>query len=190
MKAQNNAALKEWSVVNRALREGRQVVLLRKGGVVEKDGAFKLEQEEFFVFPTLEHQDPADLQDRFKDWPEDALRLKPPEGQLELDTYLRADTVLRLNDFERLKRLLPLTVWSESFLRKRLDYKPEKPLHVVIARAYRTPHPYRVPLDPDYAGCTSWVTLKQELSPTRFYPVFSAEVFAEHKKRVLEALGA
>lgn len=190
MKAANDIALKEWSVVNRALREGWQVVLLRKGGIAEKDGVFRIDEPEFFIFSTYEHETPEQLQERFKEWPYDAERLRAPAGELDIDTYARVDSIVRVNDLEKLKRALPQTIWSESFLRKRFDYKPEDPLYLVFVRAYRTPHPIRIKDAPEFAGCTSWVTLKEALSPTKFYPVFSPEVFEDKKKKFLTALNA
>src|SRR5436190_16866189 len=50
------AALKEWAVVSRALESGRQIVLLRKGGIYEAAGEFEVENREFLLFPTYLHQ--------------------------------------------------------------------------------------------------------------------------------------
>ena len=47
------AALKEWSAAVHALLEGRQTVLLRKGGIAEK--RFAVEADEFMLFPTVAH---------------------------------------------------------------------------------------------------------------------------------------
>lgn len=189
MKAENAAALKEWSVVNRALREGWQAFLLRKGGVAEKGGVFRLEEEEFFIFQTHEHQNAEDLQEKYRSWIEDSVRLAARKDHLEVDVYARADSVFRLQDPEQAKKVLPFCIWSENFLRKRLAYKPEEPLSLIFVRCYRTPHPHLVPMETEYAGCASWVMLKQPLSPAKFYPVFSPEVFEDKKRRVLEALG-
>src|SRR5437016_13749047 len=49
-------ALKEWAVVCRALESGRQMLLLRKGGIYESGGEFELENREFLLFPTYLHQ--------------------------------------------------------------------------------------------------------------------------------------
>ena len=46
-------ALKEWSAVVHALLDGRQRVLLRKGGIGEK--RFELAAREFLLFPTIAH---------------------------------------------------------------------------------------------------------------------------------------
>src|SRR5205823_6044048 len=49
-------AFKEWAVICRALAEGRQSLILRKGGIAEPGGEFALEQKHFWLFPTYVHQ--------------------------------------------------------------------------------------------------------------------------------------
>ena len=46
-------ALKEWSAAVHALLDGRQSVLLRKGGIGEK--RFEVAAQEFLLFPTVAH---------------------------------------------------------------------------------------------------------------------------------------
>src|SRR5881394_3826547 len=53
---QLNVALKEWASVCSALQEARQIILLRKGGILEAIGGFELEHPQFFLFPTHLHQ--------------------------------------------------------------------------------------------------------------------------------------
>lgn len=47
------AALKEWAIVCKALEEGRQVLLLRKGGIMEYKQGFEIKHNKFLLFPTL-----------------------------------------------------------------------------------------------------------------------------------------
>ena len=49
-------AFKEWAVTVRALSEGEQLVTLRKGGIREENKHFELEHEQFFLYPTFDHQ--------------------------------------------------------------------------------------------------------------------------------------
>src|SRR5580698_4694409 len=53
---QLHTALKEWAIVCRPLEEGRQILLLRKGGIHESGGEFELEHRRFVLFPTYVHQ--------------------------------------------------------------------------------------------------------------------------------------
>ena len=49
-------AFKEWAVTVRALSEGEQLLTLRKGGIREENKHFELEHEQFFLYPTFDHQ--------------------------------------------------------------------------------------------------------------------------------------
>ncbi len=51
-----STGLKEWATICNALERGRQIVLLRKGGIHESAGEFELEHREFLLFPTYLHQ--------------------------------------------------------------------------------------------------------------------------------------
>src|SRR5437588_6595222 len=57
--------LKEWATVCRALESGRQMILLRKGGIYEAAGEFEVEHREFLLFPTYLHQNPQMLKPAF-----------------------------------------------------------------------------------------------------------------------------
>src|SRR5437660_249987 len=54
-------ALKEWASVCNAIETGRQILLLRKGGIYESAGEFELENPQFLLFPTYLHQNLAML---------------------------------------------------------------------------------------------------------------------------------
>ena len=55
----SSMALKEWAVACNALRDGEQIVILRKGGIHRDDNNFSTEfadHPEFLLFPTYLHQ--------------------------------------------------------------------------------------------------------------------------------------
>ncbi len=49
-------AFKEWAIVVDALARGDQIVILRKGGIHEGKGGFRLDHASFLLFPTRFHQ--------------------------------------------------------------------------------------------------------------------------------------
>ena len=52
-------ALKEWATACLLLKEGRQIVIIRKGGIDKADRDFTSDlsvDSEFLLFPTYEHQ--------------------------------------------------------------------------------------------------------------------------------------
>ena len=49
-------ALKEWATVLEAMAKGEQLVLIRKGGLIEPGSGFELVANTFVFYPTFEHQ--------------------------------------------------------------------------------------------------------------------------------------
>jgi hypothetical protein len=52
----SDLALKEWAVAVKALGTGKQILILRKGGIHRDDKEFRLVHPEFLLYPTYEHQ--------------------------------------------------------------------------------------------------------------------------------------
>ena len=51
-----NNALKEWAIAINALETGKTIMLLRKGGIREKGGSFRVAHNRVLLYPTYEHQ--------------------------------------------------------------------------------------------------------------------------------------
>jgi hypothetical protein len=178
-----SAALKEWAAVCRALGEGRQSVLLRKGGLVERADGFALESPWFFLLPTLEHQTAAD----FREGPV-AAPGGPPQGPFPLELLARAEDVRPLSSLDQARRALPFTVYTEHFLEKRWNYRTDRTLFLLVLRVFRRTAPVTVPADPRYAGCASWTDLARPLPTEGFSPVLPEDEFERRRRDVLKAV--
>src|SRR3990170_4640408 len=66
MISKSNIALKEWAVTIKALDEGIQTILFRKGGIHEEGREFRIEYDRFLLYPTYEHQREESLKDKFR----------------------------------------------------------------------------------------------------------------------------
>jgi hypothetical protein len=179
-----NIALKEWAVVCDELMAGRQVVLLRKGGILEQKKGFQIEHERFLLYPNTEHQSREQLKPSFHP------RLDaygPPareSGVVRVPGWCQVVDIVKTADPAKLRALEPFTCWTQALFDMRINYKPEKPNYVVTVRAYRLPEPISVPYHADYAGCHSWVPMKQE-APFAGAPVLSDEQFETMRQAVL-----
>lgn len=173
-----NIALKEWAVVIDALSQGRQIFLLRKGGIAEGKRGFELEHRRFLLFPTWEHQHREALQ---PEWRERFDALEPPDASLlEMRYFAEAhDIVEAPTSVEAFLRLSESHVWTEPFFEKRYGYRPDLPLFVVGVRTYRLPEPVRIPNDRRYKGCRSWVELYEDVPVEGASPVFSESAFMQ-----------
>ena len=140
-----------------ALLDGRQTVLLRKGGIHEK--RFALTASRFLLFPTVAHSHAERVRPEHRD-------LLVPAAADSTDDYIviraGADVVaaVEVNRPEALESVARHHIWtSDSVRADRLDFRPKHRLTALVVRAGPLVEPVRIARTPDYAGCTSWVTL-------------------------------
>src|ERR1044071_2127888 len=119
-------ALKEWAVVCKALETGRQVVILRKGGILEYKQGFEVKHEKFLMFPTFEHQSKDSLQADYADSLDDVINHAPDPGITKLSSYAEAVDVREITDRAILKKLEKFHVWNETYVNARMAYNPSK----------------------------------------------------------------
>ena len=171
-------AFKEWAVICRALAEGRQAILLRKGGIAEPGGDFRLEHTRFWLFPTYVHQQRTGVTADALPLLEQAEADHPPAGIVRLTHFVEVPGVYHVHDLATAWRLASLHHWSQDTVESRYAYRTPG-LFVLPARVYRAPTAYEVPDRPAYAGCRSWVELDRALSTEGATPVLSDEAFRE-----------
>ena len=166
-------ALKEWAVVCQALAEGKQIFLLRKGGIQEQGFTAN---EEFLLYPTLEHQSREEIKPEY----EDLFRRYPSfdeEEYIPISHYAKAIQDIPIASRETLDSLDPYHVWTPSYIEKRWTYKPDKPLHLFIVRVYRLAKSRLHDFEGRYAGCKSWVELSEAIPTEKAIPVLSDSEF-------------
>jgi len=163
-------ALKEWAVICESLARGQQSLLLRKGGVAESDGPFRVEQERFWLFPTYVHQQNAGIQDDARPLLNHVEANRPPAGKLRLQYWAEVGTVYRLHAELSALLLSHLHIWSDKTVRSRFHYR-EPGLNVMVVRVHRSLIVHEIDDLPEYAGCRSWVELQPALPTDDSIPV-------------------
>ncbi|MGN7779175.1 DUF1802 family protein [Mycolicibacterium sp. 22603] len=171
-------ALKEWGAAVHALLDGRQTVLLRKGGIHEK--RFEVSAAEFLLFPTVAHSHAGRVRPEHRD------TLTGSADSTDDAVLLRAGAkvvaAVEVNRPERIEDISDLHIWTtESVRADRLDFRPRHRLTVLVVQARPLAEPVRLERTPQYRGCASWVTLP--VSESRY----AAPV---HDLRTLTAIGA
>jgi hypothetical protein len=156
-------ALKEWAIVCRALEEGRQLVLLRKGGILEYRQGFEVKHDKFFLFPTFEHQSKHSLQSDYANKLDDVLKEQPAPGRNKITAYAQVAEVRETTDRTILHSLAKYHVWNESYVNARMDYNPKKPMSVILLRVFKFDNPIMVGIKPEWAGCKSWIPLDMDM---------------------------
>jgi hypothetical protein len=159
----NMLALKEWSIVCRALENGRQSILLRKGGILEYKEGFEISQKIFLLYPTLEHQSREYLQQDYLQEIELLLRNNGPnfdQDKINTITILaRIEGMQEFNDETKLSKLEKYHIWNEKYVNMRMSYNPKKPMNALLLRIYKLPEPVSVKVNPEWAGCKSWINI-------------------------------
>ena len=151
--------LKEWATVVRALEHGKQTVILRKGGILETASGFKIESKKFLLFPTWEHQEAKHVKSEYHDFLNQTLNQKPKEGY---NTITSIAEVLDEKDISAdeimIDNLSSFHIWSDEYIKERINWMPEKPLKAIFLRTYKIPQ-IDIALQPDFEGCKSWIEL-------------------------------
>jgi hypothetical protein len=182
--AAQQKALKEWAVVCRALEDGRQSVLLRKGGIIEETRDFALVERRFLLYPTYEHQDLSSVQEPYREWFRESLENRPPSNVVRISSWAEVTDLFLTHDIDAVLRLSDLYAWSDDYIRMRMAYKPRKPMNVVVVRTWRLPAPVDVPVLEHFAGCKSWVPLENGVPLEGSMPALSDAVHEERVSRV------
>jgi hypothetical protein len=157
-------ALKEWAVVCRALEEGRQVLLLRKGGILEYRQGFEVKHDRFLLFPTYEHQSKDHLQADYSNKLDEVLKDQPAAGTNRITSYVESVEVKEITDRITLRMLANYHIWSENYVNARMDYNPKKPMSVILLRVFKLDRPILVENKPEWIGCRSWIPLDIDVS--------------------------
>ena len=170
-------ALKEWATVLEAMSRGEQLVLIRKGGLIEPGQGFTLAAETFVFYPTFEHQAVNYLRPNYRGYFDEALRQRAPEGQVRIELVGAAVASAQSRDPDIVERLSSFHIYNREFVTQRLKWQPEQPLTLVVVRAFRLPAPHLLRVAPHYAGCTSWVELASPVPVEEARPVVEEVVF-------------
>jgi hypothetical protein len=178
-----DVALKEWASVVSALETGRQILLLRKGGILEQSekNRFSITHNEFAFFPTYLHQSRGELKSEIQFEPVAA----EPESVRITSAGVVTD-ILKVESREKIDQLDGQHIWTSSLIDMRFNYKPQNPLYLVLVRAYRLHEPIVLPNTPAYAGCKSWVPLAQAIDTGNASPVLDDVKYEHHRKIIMD----
>jgi hypothetical protein len=178
-------ALKEWSAAVHALLDGRQRVLLRKGGIGEK--RFDMAVREFMLFPTVAHSHAERVRPEFRD----LLAAAAPDStddHFVVRAAAKVVAALPVNRPDNIAAIEDLHIWTaESVRQERLDFRPKHRLAVLVVQAIPLLTPVELPRLSEYAGCTSWVQLPLG-DPALGVPVHDEVSLRQVVARVREAL--
>ena len=173
-------ALKEWAIICKALEDGKQMLLLRKGGIMEYRKGFEVKHNEFLLYPTFEHQSIESIKAEYKEKLKEILeeqnkyyynnRKKIDKDNKNFNTasnniiklLAKVEDVIEISDKLTLSELRDYHIWSDEYVTMRMNYNPSKPMSVLLLRIYKLRKPLIVDINDKWAGCKSWIDIETD----------------------------
>ncbi len=181
--------LQEWAVCCRALGDGRITLVVRKGGIHERGGGlFALEHQRFALMPTYLHQEEARVLPAYGGDSWSATQTDPQPGSITIGLWAEAAQIWKVSTLARVQALGDDLMWNDEELARRFAYRDQPWLYVVALRIYRLPAAVVIADHPSYAGCRSWIPLKQPLPTTGSVPVLDGATHAARLARIERTL--
>lgn len=150
-------ALKEWGAVVHALLQGRQTILLRKGGIHEKAFTTPEAGGGVVLFPTVAHSH----LERTRPEHRDLLTLGDAdvaEDRVVIRAGIHLREVVEVARPEGLPDLAAHHIWTDASIREdRVEFRPKHPLQVLVVATVPLPSPIVLVRDESHAGCRSWI---------------------------------
>ena len=169
-----SVGFKEWAIVCNALGEGKQSIILRKGGIAEGRDGFAFRHPEFFLFPTFFHEQVA------KTRVVDAVVPRSSSNEIAIRYFAKLDLAGVITSWETAKALEPFHILQPAVVGERFNYDKSAELYVALVRVFRLEPAWILSNEKSYGGCRSWVRLPELPAMTRFEPVLAD---AEHARR-------
>lgn len=151
---------KEWEVVCDAIKDGRQKLILRKGGIHEGREGFSFAHEEFLLFPTRFH-----AQGDHVTVP--GVVAKPewqPGDEVVLDTRVMVTKAVTLTEWEDVAALEGQHIYKEELIRERFFWEGKGmaagSIHVAYLEVEVLENPLVLEYGKKYGGCRSWVEVE------------------------------
>ncbi|PZC44326.1 MAG: hypothetical protein DK302_001149 [Chloroflexi bacterium] len=186
-------ALKEWATACLLLKEGRQIVIIRKGGIDAADRDFTSDltvESEFLLFPTYEHQDKALIKNQFHTDLLNTIEENDVPGLINLSAFAKITHRFEVESTESLNTISRFHIWNETYTEKRINWKPAKPAVVALLRVYPLIQPQALPVLPEYGNCKSIVDLCQEVPMGELEPIIPNIEYDSISQEISELLNS
>jgi hypothetical protein len=176
-------AFKEWQGVCDALMQGRQTIIVRKGGINEAAGAgaFAPEHSEFWLYPTTLHQAGQGL--RLGARASSGSDFELSSGLVPIRALVRVDLIGHVGSERVLPALEEFHVYTAETILKRFQYR-RPGFWVLCARVWKCETPFLVRATAEHAGCKTWVAFDLPLPTSPLAPVLDNDQWAAVRERL------
>ncbi|MGB8353301.1 MAG: DUF1802 family protein [Chthoniobacteraceae bacterium] len=178
-----NIGFKEWTLVCQALGSGQQSIILRKGGIAEGRDGFRFKHDEFFLFPTLFHEQLSKTK-----LPEGTPLPTPEPDSVCIQYSARVEWTELITDLDIIATLAPFHIWKDEVIEERFRYDDVQGVNLAFVRIFRLEPDWTFPDEPKFGGCRSWLNLPELPAGTKLVPVLDDATHAEREAAVRNTL--
>ena len=206
-------ALKEWAIICKALEDGRQILLLRKGGIMEYRKGFEVKHNEFLLYPTFEHQSMESIKTEYKEKLKEILveeqnkytrkeKEKDKDKTNIIKLFAKVEDVVEISDKVTLAELRDYHIWSDEYVMMRMNYNPSKPMSILLLRIYKIKEPLIIDINDKWSGCKSWIDIEKDVDIQNSHkveilknekalidPVLNDDIFYESVHKIRNVIG-
>jgi hypothetical protein len=181
-------AFKEWAIVVEALGRGEQILILRKGGISEGRDGFRVEHSEFFLFPTLFHQQRESVSPAAQARFDEMVHRWPPPEIVRIEYFAEVAAWRQVDSLSAAELLRGQHCWRDEVIAERFDWGRAKNIFAIALRVHRLPRIIELPVLASYGGCKSWIELENDVPTTGSVPVLDQQTFDSKLSQLLTAL--
>ncbi len=178
-------AFKEWSLICDALGSGRQILILRKGGIAEGRAKFSFKTDQFFLFPTHFHEQISKLT-----LPADTPLPASESGIVRIGLHAEATHSFVLNSWKAVESIEPFHIWKPDVIRQRFEYDGRNEIHLALVRVSKVDPIWTLQDSPAFGGCKSWIEVGAPPERHSLIPVLQEHAYEARAQEILSALAA
>lgn len=152
----SNYAFREWNKVCYAIKNGKQSILIRKGGIHEGKKGFKWSHDKFFLLRSYYHFENKLLKDSYIE------KNLETSNNLHLEVYCEIVLKKFVSNKEIINKLFSYHVYNQNLIDERFNYNDVKGLNIAVIKTYKLKNPINVGKTEDYKGCKSWFLINNK----------------------------
>jgi hypothetical protein len=171
-----------------ALGRGEQILILRKGGIHEGRGGFRVDYPRFLLFPTRFHQQRESVLEAAQQRYDLLSTSWPASDTVRIEFFAEVVAWRSLETLEDAEALRDQHIWRPEVIRERFDWGRSQNIFALAVRIFRLGSAVQLPMLPEYGGCKSWVDLANDLETVDPEPVLSDAQFESKLAQFSDAL--
>ena len=176
----SRTALKEWSVVVKALAKGEQILLLNE---TFGHGA---SDTHFFLYPAKEEAVGEHIKEPFQGLLLEAIEEDDTPGMVFFTYWAEVERAYRIDGIPDPDAISPYCIWTPEYLRSHGNREPD----LLLVRVFELVQPQAVPILEEYANSGPWIELVEDMPVGDITPMLSDEEFEKRSEELHEALTA